>query len=263
MYEQEPLILGYVQLLMEQLTLRAEKKEAVDITKWFNFTTFDIIGDLSFADSFHCLDSNDWHPWVYSIFSGVRGGSAQRFFNALPLLRPFVRALMPALRSDIESDDQNRYFAVEKARARMAQGESPGGRRDFMTYMMRENRAGEKAISDDEIVTNVPILINAGSETTATALSGFAFYLAQYPDVYRRVADEIRGAFAAEEDIDMRGAARLEYLHACIEEALRMFPPAAETPPRVSPGDVVGGHYIPQGVSTLPPPFLCATWPWH
>ncbi|KAK1954620.1 cytochrome P450 [Colletotrichum sublineola] len=34
----------------------------VDVVKWFNYTTFDIIGDLSFGEPFGCLDDETYHP---------------------------------------------------------------------------------------------------------------------------------------------------------------------------------------------------------
>ncbi|KAK2477201.1 hypothetical protein H9L39_12425 [Fusarium oxysporum f. sp. albedinis] len=115
-------------------------------------------------------------------------------------------------------------MSMEKAKPRVALGEQPfEGRRDFMTYMLRRCKEGVTAMSETELLVNSSIVIGAGSETTATALSGAFFYNWHTP------------------------AAQLQYLHACIEETLRIYPPAAETPPRVCPGATIGGKYIPKG----------------
>ena len=113
---------------------------------------------------------------------------------------------------------------------------------------MRANQDGEKGMHEHEIHANLSVLITAGSETTATALSRFFYYLGRNPKVYNVLADEIRSAFTSEDDISIRTTAPLQYLDAVIEETLRVYPPAGETPPRVSPGDVVGGYYVPKGV---------------
>lgn len=42
----------------------------------------------------------------------------------------------------------------------------------------------------------------------------------------------------------------LPYLNAVIHESLRIFPPVAVPLPRVSPGEMVDGYYIPKGVSS-------------
>ena len=60
--EQEPILNKYVNLLMQRMQEHAGK--TVDIASWFNFTTFDIIGDLTFGESFECLEKERLHPWV-------------------------------------------------------------------------------------------------------------------------------------------------------------------------------------------------------
>jgi cytochrome P450 len=175
MYEQEPIIDRYTDKLIAQLTARAQRGELVDIVKWLNFTTFDIIGDLAFADSFHSLDSSEYHPWVLTIFDSIRGSAMHRFPSAIPILRPVVAIMMGT--KSLEKLAEHNLFVANKARERMDLGAEPLGRRDFKTYMMRKNRDGEVGLTNHEIEVNSSILIVAGSETTATALSGFFFYL--------------------------------------------------------------------------------------
>lgn len=134
MYEQEPVISQYVSLLMQHLTDAAHKGEPIDIVKFLNFTTFDIIGDLAFNESFQCLESNDYHPWVMNIFKGIRGGAVRRFLVALPWLKPFVQLNKGAAAAGLKVEMQQQTMAEEKAMKRIAQGEAPSGRKDFMTY---------------------------------------------------------------------------------------------------------------------------------
>lgn len=203
-----------------------------------------------FADSFHSLDGGDYHPWVLSIFEGVRGSARLRAVLEYPLLGPFARNFGSSAKL-IAKDSQNRAMATEKAFARKAQGEMPGGRRDFMTYMLRKGRDGSPGFTDLDIVMNSPILVLAGSETTATSLAGLFFHLglAENRHIYDKLVEEILGAFAKEDDIDMKSTASLPYLRAVLEENLRLFPPAAETPPRISPGAELNGEFVPKGVS--------------
>jgi hypothetical protein len=53
--EQEPILKGYVNLFVERLGELAQRGEPVNMVSWFNFCTFDIIGDLSFGEPFGCL----------------------------------------------------------------------------------------------------------------------------------------------------------------------------------------------------------------
>lgn len=74
MQKQEPIINGYVNLLISRLRERCGPggKSKVDIKDWYNWTTFDIIGDLAFRESFGCLESVGYHAWVRFLFATVR-----------------------------------------------------------------------------------------------------------------------------------------------------------------------------------------------
>lgn len=170
-----------------------------------------------------------------------------RLMDRYLLLKPFILAIgYRHIRESMESAE----MSMEKAKARVALGEQPfEGRRDFMTYMLRRGKDGVTAMSETELLVNSSIVIGAASETTATALSGAFFYIGTHPQVYRYLVDEIRGAFTDASDITLKSTAQLQYLHACIEETLRIYPPAAETPPIVCLGATIGGKYFPKGVS--------------
>lgn len=106
-------------------------------------------------------------------------------------------------------------------------------------------------MTPDEIQSNSQILITAGSETTATLLSGATFYLLKNLTVLKRLLDEIRTTFPNEHDMNLLSLMHLPYLNAVLEESLRMFPPVPTTFPRTTPleGEVVCGRYVPGGTS--------------
>lgn len=93
----------------------------------------------------------------------------------------------------------------------------------------------------------------AGTETTATLLSGLTFILLKHPERLRRLTDEVRSSFPSEGGMDMSSLSRLEYLGACIEEGLRLYPPVTVGLPRTVPsgGATVCGHWVPGGVSFI------------
>jgi len=61
---QESFIQGYVSLFIKGISKEAEvsKTGLVPLGTWFNFATFDIIGDLAFAESFGCLEKGVMNP---------------------------------------------------------------------------------------------------------------------------------------------------------------------------------------------------------
>ncbi|PVH91797.1 cytochrome P450 [Periconia macrospinosa] len=89
----------------------------------------------------------------------------------------------------------------------------------------------------------------AGTETTATELSGMTYHLLKNPARMARLTKEIRTAFSSLEDINLVNIAQLEYLNAVIEEGLRIYPPVSVGLPRSVPegGAKVGGMWLPGG----------------
>ena len=61
---QEDLVMQYIDLLLAQLRKLSDEGGPVDMVRWYNFTTFDVLGDLAFGESFGCLRSGGYHPWV-------------------------------------------------------------------------------------------------------------------------------------------------------------------------------------------------------
>ncbi|ETS73398.1 hypothetical protein PFICI_15003 [Pestalotiopsis fici W106-1] len=124
-------------------------------------------------------------------------------------------------------------------------------REDFMSYILRQN--GEEGMTRGEIVENSNVLIIAGSETTATQLSGTTFQLLTNSEVYNKLVREIRTAFTSEEEITLVRMNELKYLRAVFEEGFRMYPPVPVGLPRTvcQGGEWIQGYYIPQdtGVS--------------
>lgn len=63
--EQESLIQSHVHELISGLTksIQGSSNGKIDLADWYHWTTFDVIGDLSFGESFNCLRDTMYHPW--------------------------------------------------------------------------------------------------------------------------------------------------------------------------------------------------------
>lgn len=91
----------------------------------------------------------------------------------------------------------------------------------------------------------------AGSETTATLLAGVTYYMLRNPDILDKAVEEVRSAFAKEEDISFTSAsAQLPYMLACLEEGLRTYPPVPTILIRTTPlteTSTIDGYTVPAG----------------
>lgn len=106
-------------------------------------------------------------------------------------------------------------------------------------------------MSQVDIESHVSLLIVAGSETTATLLSGCTYLLLNNPGAMEKLTREVRSTFKAESEINITTAGQLNYMLACLDEALRYYPPVPIGNPRVVPkgGKVLCGNYVPEDVS--------------
>jgi cytochrome P450 len=74
-------------------------------------------------------------------------------------------------------------------------------------------------MTDDQIIDEILVLLIAGHETTANALSWSLYLLARHPHELLKLREETRGLKATE-------TVKNERLHAVINEAMRLYPPA-------------------------------------
>ena len=104
-----------------------------------------------------------------------------------------------------------------------------------------------------EIKANASLFMAAGTDSSATILTGCIYFLSQHPDVLRRLTDDIRNAFKTQEDIIFANTPKLSYLQAVLDETMRMYPPTlAGQPHRVPKGGAnISGYWVPPGVRLL------------
>lgn len=146
---------------------------------------------------------------------------------------------------------REKLFGIGREAAMKRKGDrSKDGRADFMEFLLKHSEEKEP-ISDAELGANAHILFMAGSETTATLLAGATYYLLRNPEALAKAVKEVRQAFESERDITFGTAsARLPYMLACLEEALRVYPPVPTVLLRTTPPDTfskVSGYDVPPG----------------
>ncbi|EFW98568.1 60S ribosomal protein l3 [Grosmannia clavigera kw1407] len=241
MRDQEPLIAGYVDLLIQRLHERT-LPEAVDMRTWYNWMAFDIIGDLAFGESFGSMDQVRYHPWVDAIANKVSTMGLFITATLLHLRRPLMLAaglIFPG-REEVES------LAMQRVEKRMALGTE---RPDFLEGLLRQRKEDNMTLSIDDIAKNAEMLVLAGSETTATLLTGLTYLLLRNRAVLDRLTAEVRSSFASASEITLISVGKLPYMLACIDEGLRMYPPVPVGLPRVVPaaGAIIAGDFVPGG----------------
>lgn len=133
--EQESIMTVYFNLLVARLKDQIRdptRKGKVDMTQWYNFTTFDVIGDLSFGESFQALEKGEYHKWMSNTFHFI--ADLRFVYVALhyPVLRQIVQFLLKTIPAVERVKTEHEGFIIKKAEKRLALKTE---RKDFMHYV--------------------------------------------------------------------------------------------------------------------------------
>lgn len=229
---QEPLLRGYIDQLISVLGEAAESKSPTNMVKWYNLTTFDIIGDLAFGQSFGGLESKEYHFVIEYLFKSYKWLTYLEAATAYPVICNMIMRMLP---NSVKEAGARRIEHAEATVAKRVENKSLHGRGDFMDSMTK-NEGQKDGLNRTELVANACNLIVAGSETTATLMSGLTYYLVNNRAALETVTAEVRSAFKDDSEINFTTAtARLPYLLACINEAFRLYPPVPTGLQRLAP----------------------------
>lgn len=224
----------------------------IDMVEFFNWTTFDVLGELAFGEPFGSLERRKTDPWIAIILDSIKYNAWDAAIWKLSILPHFQYWLTP---KHIREGGE-KHMNDSKAKI-LRRAEKKTDRLDFVSYILKKRQ--ELGINDWELAAHSNALVVAGSETSATTLSGLHYWLLNTPHAYRKLRDEVRGRYKSVKEIDARSATALPYLTACIEETFRIYPPIPIGMPRVTPkgGCEIAGQDVPGGVSAV----LLIHWP--
>ncbi|KAJ4390921.1 hypothetical protein N0V93_004520 [Gnomoniopsis smithogilvyi] len=249
MRNMEPIIQRYITKFTNCLRQKCERRQSeangegntavLDLHEWFNFLAFDLIGDLALGKSYDCLEKGVYNPWVAPIFEVTHISAIMSSLGHYPWLKGTLLYVFRRLIETKMRDHQG--HTRTKLNARMALQRS-----DLIESLVKIMSNDEQ--SKERLNLNASVLVVAGAETSATTLSAVTYFLLSNPSKMSKLLAEIRSTFKNEEDITIATVSRLEYMLACLDEAMRLFPPVAIGLPRVVPngGRSISGFFIPE-----------------
>ncbi|XP_047079713.1 cytochrome P450 86B1-like [Lolium rigidum] len=206
--------------LMPLLHRLQQQGAVVDLQEVLLRFTFDNICAAAFGVEAGCLaDGLPDVPFARA-FERATELSLSRFvtppfiWKAKRLLRVGgERRLTEAARSVREFADRT----VSERRTELRKIGSLHGRCDLLSRLMSSSSSGATDHSDEFLRDFCISFILAGRDTSSVALVWFFWLLAGHPDVEARVLEDVRAAHG-----DVK---KMEYLHAALTEAMRLYPP--------------------------------------
>lgn len=213
-----------------------------------NFATFDVMADLTFGESLHLLENAEYNSWIQVIFKSIKRGTLMSiFFIYYPLAKLMLFALLGKQIATFRKEHHN--YTVERVTKRLEKGRVSEGV-DLWDLILQQKDKGKAGLTRPVMDMNGELFMLAGTETTATLLSGLTYLLLAHLESMAKLVEEIRTAFDSSDDIGMEVTAGLPYLNACIKEAFRHYPPVPIGLPHLTPaeGSTICGHYVPPNV---------------
>lgn len=184
------------------------------------------MGDLCFAEPFGCLDQASATEWSTSVINVFIAATWTQGIRRLSGVGTWLEYLMMKLLVPAKAADW-RKIHLKNSRKKTIRRLENGDRDhpDFMSQIL--NNESKKSLSQTEIILNIALFISVGTNTTATTLTGWTYYVSTHLAVYSRLVSEVREAFVLDDNIKWENVRKLRYLKATIYEALRLFPPSA------------------------------------
>lgn len=237
-----------------------EKSSVIELRDWASRATLDIIGVAGMGQDFNAIadPSNELNTTYRTIFSPGRGA---RILQIISIIIPlWLIRLLPLKRNEEvkESISTIKKVARDLIRDKRAKLEK-GGRTDQDILSVAIESGG---FTDDDLVNQLMTFLAAGHETTASAMSWAAYLLCKYPDVQKRLREEVRAALpsvTSTESINSQDIDKLPYLNAVLNEVMRLFPPVPLTLRETVADTTIQGHFVPRGTTVVICPWAINT----
>jgi fatty acid omega-hydroxylase len=213
---------------------------AVDLQDVLLRLTFDNVCMIAFGVDPGCLRPGLPEIPFARAFEDATEATTLRFVTPTAAWRA-MRALgvghERVLRRSLAAVDEFAYDVIRRRREELGGDDAGAGRRssDLLTVFTRMRDEDGRPYTDKFLRDICVNFILAGRDTSSVALAWFFWLLRRNPGAEARILEEIEGILAArkeagevvvEEEVVFRPeeVKRMEYLHAALSEALRLYP---------------------------------------
>ncbi|KAF7243073.1 Cytochrome P450 2W1 [Varanus komodoensis] len=125
---------------------------------------------------------------------------------------------------------------------------------DALLFKQQEEKRSstQNIFHDDNILASVLDLVMAGTETTATTLQWAILLMMKYPDIQRKVQEEIQGVLGSERLPTAEDRRRMPFANAVAHEVQRFASIVLQFPRRTAVDTHFRGYFIPKGTTVIP-----------
>ncbi|KAJ4254004.1 hypothetical protein NW762_010407 [Fusarium torreyae] len=248
---------AYVDECADLFSLRlselADAKIAVDMGYWFQCFAFDVIGLITYSKRLGFLDRGDDigsiiktidNEMVYFVVAGVYSFLHKLIFP----IRNWLAGSKGTGRTYLMSFTKERVIEHQSRPNRVTTEDAEANKvpLDFLSKFFSKHVANPTKFTMYHVLAGCASNIVAGSDTTATSLSGILYHLIKRPESLQRLRYEIKQN-AENGSVTWTESQGMLYLQTVIKEALRLHTAVALPMERVVPRrgvEICGYHFL-------------------
>ncbi|SLM41105.1 cytochrome p450 [Lasallia pustulata] len=237
----EPLIVNTVQKLCAQIETYAGTGKPVELSTAFSCMTTDIVTEYAFARSPHFCDSPTFEPNFKKAI--LKGTGLVPFVKQFPWIMPLAKAMPVSVTSHMDPQLGAYVIYLNSIKTQIihvmeeqTEKKNQNAAHPTIFHELLQGDLPEEEKELDRLWAEGQLVVGAGTETTAWALSVMMFYLLADPTILSRLVEELVTAIPDPSQLPSGAVlTQLPFLITVISEGLRLSYGAATRLQRVSP----------------------------
>ncbi|KIW35631.1 uncharacterized protein PV07_02316 [Cladophialophora immunda] len=238
-----------------------EEDLTIDLWRWANFFAVSAIANIALSEDLGFLEQGD-----DLITSERMDGSTKKVhfkeclsatawaqsnlvwsYKWYPTFVRLSKLLSRTYRQKWKQNEDWDGIVLNRATTRLKRYRNGEKLDDFFSVLMEDKNGRSNDLEWGEIIAEISIMMNAGSDTTAIAITNVIYRLLKNPDCMAKLRQEIDEALDEDDFVAPYDKVRhLPYLRACLDESLRIMPPNTFGLPRRTPpeGALILGDWV-------------------
>ncbi|XP_043693448.1 cytochrome P450 89A2-like [Telopea speciosissima] len=243
-----------LEILKSRLRFHGESGEPLRVIDTFQFVMFCLLVFMCFGDKLDEKVIREIEDVERTLLVNIRSFNVLAFFPKLGKI--FFRKRWQKLLDIRQRQDSVISSQIRARRERMEKKQEDPDELfvsyvDTMFNLQIPDDEGGRKLTEQEMVTLCSEFLNAGTDTTSTALQWIMANLVKNQETQEKLYSEIkRVVVTGEEEIKEEDLAKMPYLKAVVLEGLRRHPPGHFVLPHAVTEDIVlDGHVIPKNAA--------------
>ncbi|KAL9963558.1 hypothetical protein ACROYT_G027078 [Oculina patagonica] len=257
MKQMVPLMNSCCDTLLRKLSNVADKDQSVDVFKFLQGLTMDVIISAAFGINANPQDNSD-DPVVGAAHKAMNRSTFQNLMLFGLSMLPYGTKIMSMFPSILWSNSEELLEIAKEIVAAKRAGKTDLSRKDMLDLMLAASDdpsvPESKKLTDMEVIAQSFLFLIAGYDTSSNTLGLTCHHVATHPDVQDKLQQEIDSVWTDEEQVPTYETVNeLPYLDMVISETLRLYPPAYMTQRSCTKACEINGIKIPKDSPILVP----------